>query len=288
MHRILELEQHTCIFLSRLLSMLHNFGTNVASCQYLYDNTSKTGFNTEYHHQWSSTRKLQHNEIPGARALILPYLYFKLKQMRIWFYRVLSSSWKSVSSSSLWNGSRSPFLCILLLMTAQPNAKPSRVPSTKQPTEMPAIVPAMSKEWCSISPVLKRLCRIQFHSAASSVLFVDKSSAVQITIPEKVPSMSPYTWKYIFYIILLLIRAKILSLFEWYIIYISNKYFCNTGGSLLKNNLQKFILPVLQTYLFPNYKLHWVVFLTLPSFLLNKGTPNAIKYYMIEIISICT
>lgn len=198
---------------------------NVASCQPLYDNTSKTRFKTEYHHQWSSTGNSSVIKTPGARALILPYLYFKLKQTRIWFYRVLSSSWKSVSSSSLWNGSRSPFLCILLLMTAQPNAKPSRVPSTKQPTEMPAIVPAMSKEWCSISPVLKRLCRIQFHSAASSVLFVDKSSAVQITIPEKVPSMSPYTWKYIFYIILLLIRVKMLSPFEWYIIYISNNTF---------------------------------------------------------------
>lgn len=127
--------------------------------------------------------------------ITIPYLYFMLKQMRIWFYRVLSSSWKSVSSSSLWNGSRNPFLCILFLMTAQPNAKPSRVPSTKQPTEMPATVPAMSSVCSSISPVLKRLCRIQFHSVASSVLFVDKSSAVQITVPEKDPRISLYTRK---------------------------------------------------------------------------------------------
>lgn len=127
--------------------------------------------------------------------ITIPYLYFILKQMRIWFYRVLSSSWKSVSSSSLWNGSRNPFLCILFLMTAQPNAKPSRVPSTKQPTEMPATVPAMSSVCSSISPVLKRLCRIQFHSVASSVLFVDKSSAVQITVPEKDPRISLYTRK---------------------------------------------------------------------------------------------
>lgn len=130
-----------------------------------------------------------------AFDITIPYLYFMLKQMRIWFYRVLSSSWKSVSSSSLWNGSRNPFLCILFLMTAQPNAKPSRVPSTKQPTEMPATVPAMSSVCSSISPVLKRLCRIQFHSVASSVLFVDKSSAVQITVPEKDPRISLYTRK---------------------------------------------------------------------------------------------
>lgn len=78
MHRILELEQHTCIFLSRLLSMLHNFGTNVDSCQPLYDNTSKTGFNTEYHHQWSST----------SNSSIMKYLV-----QGLWYYHTCILNW---------------------------------------------------------------------------------------------------------------------------------------------------------------------------------------------------
>lgn len=101
------------------------------------------------------------------------------------FYRVLSSSWKSVSSSSLWNGRRKPFLCILFLMTAHPKANPKKEPRTKQPTAMPATMPAISRDFSWISPLLNKLCKIQFHSVPSSMPFADRSSAVQITIPVK-------------------------------------------------------------------------------------------------------